>query len=126
MVKASILDLNHPENMNRWIIGGPPGVPKDSSFYSEQIQIAYVRNIKKGILDKEPEHYHIPPIEEFYFVMNGTLRVKVENKIIIVKSMQILAVPPKTRHKIVSHSLRLQYFTIRAPISTDKTKIETR
>jgi mannose-6-phosphate isomerase-like protein (cupin superfamily) len=120
MVKASILNLNNPENMNRWIIG-----TKDVLFHSEQIQIAYVKNIQRGILDKEPEHYHTSPIEEFYFVLKGTLKVKVENDIITVKSMQILAVPPKTRHKIVSHSQRLQSFTIRAPISTEKTKIET-
>jgi hypothetical protein len=75
MVKASILNLRSSENVNRWIIGGPPEVLKDSPFYSEQIQIAYVKNIQKGILDKEPEHYHTPPIEEFYFVMKGTLKV---------------------------------------------------
>lgn len=125
MVKASILNLNSPENMNRGIIGGPPQVLKDSPFYSEQIQIGYVRNVQKGILDKEPEHYHTTPIEEFYLVLKGTLKAKVENDIITIESMQILVVPPKTRHKIVSHSHRIQYFTIRAPISTEKTKRET-
>jgi mannose-6-phosphate isomerase-like protein (cupin superfamily) len=124
MVKASILNLNSPENMNRWIIGGPPQVAEDSSFYSEQIQVAYVRDIQKGILDKEPEHYHASPIEEFYLVLKGALKVKVENDVIIVKPMQILAIPPKTRHRIVNHSHKLQYFTIRAPFSTKETKIE--
>jgi mannose-6-phosphate isomerase-like protein (cupin superfamily) len=122
MVKLCILNLDSPENVNRWIIGSPPQVLKDSPFHSEQIQIAYVKNIQKGILDREPEHYHTSPIEEFYFVLKGTLKVKVEKDIITIKSMQILVVPPKTRHKIVSHSQRLQYFTIRAPISTEKTK----
>jgi mannose-6-phosphate isomerase-like protein (cupin superfamily) len=124
MVKVSILNLNSPENMNRWIIGGPPQVPEDSSSYSEQIQVAYVKNIQKGILDKEPEHYHTSPIEEFYLVLRGMLKVKVEDDVITVKPMQILAIPPKTRHKIVNHSQKLQYFTIRAPFSTEKTKIE--
>lgn len=125
MVKVAILNLNNPENMNRWIIGGPPKVPKTSSFYSEQIQIAYVKDVKKGILEKEPEHYHTSPIEEFYVVLKGTLKVRVEEDIITVKPMQILAIPPKTRHKIFNHSQKLQYFTVRAPISTEKTKIET-
>jgi mannose-6-phosphate isomerase-like protein (cupin superfamily) len=124
MVKVAILNLKDPENMNRWIIGGPPQVPKDSSFYSEQIQIAYVKNIQKGILTKEPEHYHTSPIEEFYLVLKGTLKVKVENDIITIKPMQILAIPPEIHHKIVNHSQKLQYFTIRAPISTEKTKVE--
>jgi len=124
MVKLSILNLNSPENANRWIIGGPPQVLKDSPFYSEQIQIAHVKNIRKGILDKEPEHYHTSPIEEFYLVLKGTLRLKVENNIIAIKSMQILVVPPKTRHKIVGHSQRIQWFTIRAPFSTEETKNE--
>jgi mannose-6-phosphate isomerase-like protein (cupin superfamily) len=125
MVKVAILNLRNPENINRWIIGGPPQVPKTSPFHSEQIQIAYVKNIQKGILEKEPEHYHTSPIEEFYLVLKGTLKVKVEENTITVKPMQILAIPPKTRHKIINHSQKLQYFTIRAPISTEKTKIET-
>jgi mannose-6-phosphate isomerase-like protein (cupin superfamily) len=124
MVKVAVLNLKEAVNMNRWIVGGSPEVPENSPFQSKQIQIAYVKNIQEGILNKEPEHYHTPPIEEFYLVLRGTLKVKVENTTITVKPMQILAIPPKTRHKIVKHSKRLQYFTIRAPISTRKTKIE--
>lgn len=126
MVKVAALNLKDPENINRWIIGGPPQVPKSSPFNSEQIQIAYVKNIEKGILNKEPEHYHTVPIEEFYLVLRGTLKVKVEDNIITLKPMQILAIPPKKRHKIINHSQKLQYFTIRAPISTEKTKKETK
>ena len=124
MVKVAILNLKDPENINSWIIGGPPQVPKDSPSYSEQIQIAHVKNIQKGILNKEPEHYHTSPIEEFYLVLKGALKVKVENDVITIKPMQILAIPPETHHKIVNHSQHLQYFTIRAPISTEKTKVE--
>jgi mannose-6-phosphate isomerase-like protein (cupin superfamily) len=124
MVEIAILNLMKPENINRWIIGGPPQVPEDSPFRSKQIQIAYVKNIEEGILNREPEHYHTPPIEEFYLVLKGTLKVRVENDTITVKPMQILAIPPRTRHKIINHSRRLEYFTIRAPISTEKTKIE--
>jgi mannose-6-phosphate isomerase-like protein (cupin superfamily) len=124
MVKVRILNLTSSENINRWIIGGPPQVPEDSPFYSEQIQIAYVKNIKRGILDKEPDHYHTSPIEEFYLVLKGSLEVRVKNEVITVKPMQILAIPPGARHKIINHSQSLQYFTIRAPVSTEKTKIE--
>jgi mannose-6-phosphate isomerase-like protein (cupin superfamily) len=124
MVKVALLDLKDPKNRNRWIIGTLEDVLKTSPFYSEQIQIAYVKNPQKGVLNKEPEHYHTSPIEEFYLVLKGTLKAKVENDVITIKSMQILAIPPETRHKIVSHSQHLQYFTIRAPISTEKTKIE--
>jgi mannose-6-phosphate isomerase-like protein (cupin superfamily) len=125
MVKTAVLDLKDPRNMNRWIVGGPPQVPEASPFYSEQIQIAHVRNIEKGSLDKEPEHYHTSPIEEFYLVLRGTLKVRIEKEVVAIKPMQMLAIPPRTRHKIVNHSKKLHYFTIRAPISTEKTKIET-
>jgi mannose-6-phosphate isomerase-like protein (cupin superfamily) len=126
MVKLTVLNLKDPENINRWIVGGPPQVSKTSLSHSEQIQIAYVNNIQKGILNKEPEHYHTKPIEEFYLVIKGTLKLKVENKTITLKPMQILAIPPETSHKIINHSPKLQYFTIRAPFSTEKTKIETK
>jgi mannose-6-phosphate isomerase-like protein (cupin superfamily) len=125
MVKVAILDLNDPKNCNRWIIGLPKEVPEGSPFYSEQIQIAYVKNLEKGIIEKEPEHYHTPPIEEFYLVLKGTLKVKVEDNTIVLKSKQILAIPPNKRHKILDYSLPIQFFTIRAPISTEKTKIKT-
>lgn len=124
MVKVAVLDLNNPENMNRWIIGGPPQVLESSPFSSEQTQVAYVKNIENGFLDKDPEHYHLPPIEEFYLVLEGILKVKVEDEVITLKSMQILAIPPKKRHRILDHSRRLQYF-IRTPISTERTKIKT-
>ena len=125
MVKVAVLDLNDPKNWNHWIIGTPTEVPESSPFYSEQIQIAHVKNLEKGILEKEPEHYHSPPIEEFYLVLRGILKVKVEDNIIVLKPKQILAIPPNKRHKIVNYSLPIQFFTIRAPISTEKTKIKT-
>jgi len=125
MVKVALLELKDPKNRNRWIIGTPTQVPKSSPFYSKQIQIAYVKNPEKGIIEKEPEHYHTPPIEEFYLILQGALKVKVEDNIIVLKSKQILAIPPNKRHKILDYSLPLQFFTIRAPISTEKTKIET-
>ncbi|MDH5793768.1 MAG: cupin domain-containing protein [Candidatus Bathyarchaeota archaeon] len=122
MVKVAVLDLNDPKNWNHWIIGTPTEVPESSPFYSEQIQIAHVKNLEKGILEKEPEHYHSPPIEEFYLVLRGILKVKVEDNIIVLKPKQILAIPPNKRHKILNYSLPIQFFTIRAPISTEKTK----
>lgn len=125
MVKVAVLDLNDPKNWNHWIIGTPTEVPESSPFYSEQIQIAHVKNLEKGILEKEPEHYHSPPIEEFYLVLRGILKVKVEDNIIVLKPKQILAIPPNKRHKILNYSLPIQFFTIRAPISTEKTKIKT-
>jgi mannose-6-phosphate isomerase-like protein (cupin superfamily) len=125
MVKVAVLDLNDPKNWNHWIIGTPTEVPESSPFYSEQIQIAHVKNPEKGILEKEPEHYHLLPIEEFYLVLQGILKVKVEDNIIVVKPKQILAIPPNKRHRILNYSLPIQFFTIRAPISTEKTKIKT-
>jgi len=123
MVKVALLNLEAPKNRNRWIIGTPEDIPKTSPFYSEQIQIAYVKNPRKGLLEKGGEHSHTPPIEEYYLVLEGTLTVKVENKEITIKPNQILSIPPEKRHKITNYTLPLRCFTIRAPISTQKTKI---
>jgi mannose-6-phosphate isomerase-like protein (cupin superfamily) len=120
---VSVKDLNDPNTWNRWIVGTPEDVPESSPFYSKQIQIAYVNNPEKGLLEKGTEHFHKPPIEEYYLVLEGTLKVKVENETVILKNMQILKVPPMKLHKITGYSLPLRYFTIRAPISTTQTRI---
>jgi len=123
MVKVALLDLEEQKNRNRWIIGTPEDIPKTSPFYSEQIQIAYVKNPQRGLLEKGEEHSHTSPIEEYYLVLEGTLTVKVENKEITIKPNQILSIPPEKLHKITNYTLPLRCFTIRAPISTQKTKI---
>ena len=120
---AKVKDLNDPNNWNHWIVGTLDDVPVSSPFYSEQIQIAYVNNPEKGLLEKGKEHLHKPPIEEYYLVLEGTLKVEVENEIINVKSMQILKVPPMKRHKVTGYSLPLRFFTIRAPISKAENRI---
>jgi mannose-6-phosphate isomerase-like protein (cupin superfamily) len=126
MVEVAVLDLKNQENWNRWIIGTPPAVSEKSPFHSEQIQIAFVNNPKKeDFLKIQVEHYHTSPIEEYFLVLQGTLKVKVEDTLIILKPMQLLAVPPNKRHTITDYSPPLQYFLIRAPISIEKTKIVT-
>ena len=127
MVKVAVLDLNDPKKWNRWVVGTPEEVPKSSPFYSEQLQIKYNKNPEKEFfLKKEEEHWHTPPIEEYYFVLQGTLEVKIENNAVSLEPMQILAVPPNKRHRVLDYSLPIQFFVIRAPISGEKTKIESR
>jgi mannose-6-phosphate isomerase-like protein (cupin superfamily) len=123
MDSVSVKNLNDPNTWNRWIVGTPEDVPESSPFHSKQIQIAYVNNPEKGLLEKGTAHFHKPPIEEYYLVLEGTLKVKVENETISLKNMQILKVPSMKRHKITGYSLPLRYFTIRAPISTTQTRI---
>ena len=126
MVKVAVLDLNDQKNWNRWIVGTPDDVPKSSSFYSEQIQIVFVNNPEReNFLKIQVEHYHTPPIEEYFLVLQGTLKVKIEDTTITLKPMQLLAVPPNKSHTIIDYSPPLQYFLIRAPISTQKTKVVT-
>jgi mannose-6-phosphate isomerase-like protein (cupin superfamily) len=127
MVKVAVLDLNGSENWNRWIVGTPPDVPKSSLFYSEQVQMAFVNNPEKEeFLKIQVEHYHTPPIEEFILVLQGTLTVKVEDSIILLKPMQLLAFPPYKRHTIADCTSPLRYLLIRTPISTEKTKVVTK
>lgn len=126
MVKVAILDLKDPEKQNRWVIGTPEEVPKSSPFYSEQLQVRYNRSLEKEYPPQnEVEHWHTPPIEEYYFVLKGALKVKVEDVIIDVEPMQILAVPPSKRHKVVDQSFPSEFLVFRAPISSGKTKIES-
>lgn len=125
MDSVSVKDLNDPNTWNPWIVGTPEDFPESSPFFSKETQIAYVNNPEKGLLESGMEHFHKPPIEEYYLVLEGTLDVKVENEIIKVERMQILKVPPMKRHKITDYSLPLRYFTIRAPISTTETRISS-
>jgi len=112
--KVAILDLNDEEHWNRWIVGTPDAVPESSPFYSTQIQVAYVNNPKREWFFKlQEEHWHTT-IEEYYLVLQGALKVKVEETILTVKPMQLLVVPPKKRHTIIDFSSPLQYFLIRA------------
>jgi mannose-6-phosphate isomerase-like protein (cupin superfamily) len=126
MVKVAVLDLNDQKNWNRWIVGTPDDAPKSSPFYSEQIQIVFVSNPEReNFLKIQVEHYHTPPIEEYFLVLQGTLKVEIEDTTITLKPMQLLAIPPNKSHTIIDYSPLLQYFLIRAPISTQKTKVVT-
>jgi len=126
MVEATALNLNDPKKWNHWVIGTPPEVPQSSPFHSEQLQIMYSKNPEKThFLEKEQEHWHISPIEEYYFVLHGNLKVKVEDTAIDLKSMQILPVPPGKRHRILDCSVPVEFLVIRAPISSDKTKVKS-
>jgi mannose-6-phosphate isomerase-like protein (cupin superfamily) len=124
MVKVAVLDLSDQKNWNRWVIGTPSDVPRSSPSYSEQVQIAFVNSPERGgFLKMQVEHYHTSPIEEYFLVLQGTLKVKVEDTMITLKPMQLLAVPPNKRHKITDHYPPLRYFLVRAPISVEKTKV---
>jgi mannose-6-phosphate isomerase-like protein (cupin superfamily) len=126
MVSVAVLNLNDPNTWNRWIVGTPEDVSESSPFYSEQIQIAFVNNPERGLLEKGKEHCHKPPIEEYYLVLEGTLKVKVQKETFTLMPMQILKVPPMKRHKIIDYSIPIRFFTIRAPISMRETKIASK
>ena len=126
MVKVAVLDLTDSTKWNHWVIGTPDEVPKSSPFYSEQLQVRYNKSIEnEDMLQNEVEHSHTPPIEEYYFVLQGMLRVKVEDEVIDVKPMRILAVPPNEPHRVVYQSSPAEFLVFRAPISSGKTKIES-
>jgi mannose-6-phosphate isomerase-like protein (cupin superfamily) len=126
MVEVAVLDLTDSTKWNRWIIGTPDEVPKSSPFYSEQLQVGYNKSMENDDkLRNEVEHSHTPPIEEYYFVLQGMLRVKVEDEVIDVKPMQILAIPPNKRHRVVYESSPVEFLVFRAPISSGETKIKS-
>jgi mannose-6-phosphate isomerase-like protein (cupin superfamily) len=126
MVKVAVLDLKDPKKWNRWVIGTPEAIPRHSPFYSKQLQVMYNKSLEKeGSLENEVEHWHSPPIEEYYFVLQGTLKVKVEDVVINIGPMQILTVPPSKRHRVVDQSFPIEFLVFRAPISSKETKIKS-
>lgn len=123
MVEVALIKLDDPEKWNRWIIGTPPDVSKNSLFYSEHIQVNHTKNPdRKKFLDKEEEHSHKSPIEEIYFVLEGSLEVEIEDKVVIVNPREILTVPPEKRHKIKGFSAEVEFLVIRVPTSSNETK----
>jgi mannose-6-phosphate isomerase-like protein (cupin superfamily) len=123
MVEIAVIKLDDSEKWNRWIIGTPPNVPRNSQFYSEQIQVSHMKNPdRKKFLDKEKEHAHKSPIEEFYFVLEGSLEVEIEDKVVTVNPREILTVPPEKRHNIKDFSDEVEFLVFRVPISTGETK----
>jgi mannose-6-phosphate isomerase-like protein (cupin superfamily) len=126
MLSATIMNLRDPRNLNRWIVGTPPDVSASSEFYSEQIQIAHVKNPERKFFSSvQVEHWHTSPIEEYILLLEGTLKVKVDSDIITLEPMHLLKIPPKVPHKILDYSTPLQYFLLRTPISTAETKVIT-
>lgn len=120
------MDLQDPNNLNRWIVGTPPDISKTSDFHSDQIQIAYVNNPERErFASFQVEHWHTPPIEEYILVIQGTVKIRIGDEIIIIEPLQLLKIPPKIPHKILDYTSPLQYFLIRTPISTEKTKVIT-
>ena len=126
MVEAVILDLNDPESWNKRVIGTHNDVLKSSPFYSEQIQISYIKKQEPcDSLHEDVEHWHTAPIEEYYLVLHGSLKVIVDGVPFGLKHMQMLPVPPYKPHRVLDYSIPVEYFVIRAPISSEKTKIRS-
>jgi mannose-6-phosphate isomerase-like protein (cupin superfamily) len=122
-VDIAILDLNDNKNWNKWVIGTEPKVEKSSPFYSEQLQVSYLRKPDiKGLLEREKKHSHDKPIEEFYFLLSGSIELSVGGKVIALKPKEILTVPPEVEHNITKVSEDLELIVFRAPISTDDRK----
>jgi len=124
MVKVAVLKLDDPKNSNRWVIGTPEAVAIDSPFYSEMLQLNHSTNPdRKAFLKKEKKHYHESPIEEFYFVLKGILKVEIEGIVTVVKRREILTVPSGKCHKVKWFSKKVEFIVFRSPSSKDKDKI---
>ncbi len=121
--KFSIIKLDEINNQNRWIIGTPPAIEKESPFYSGHIQINHIKDPKReDLFKKEKKHSHKFPIEEIYLVLNGTLDLEIINQMVTIKSKELLVVPSEVSHKIKDFSDGIDFLVIRAPVSNDETK----
>lgn len=123
MVRTCHLGLwNH---VNEWVIGTPPGITCSERF-SAQIQMKYNNHrIKKPDQPTtESYHKHLQRAEEYYLVLDGSLKVKVDGQTYHIGKRQILAVPPMACHMVTYCSPDVEYLTIRAPYSHEATKID--
>ncbi len=121
--KFPIIKLDEKNNQNRWIIGTPPAVEKESPFYSGNMQINHIKQPKRDdFFSKEQKHSHNSPIEEIYLVLNGTLDLEISNQTVTIKSKELLVVPSEVIHQIKDFSDDIDFLVIRAPVSNDKTK----
>ena len=122
MVKVIVVNLDERKNWNKWVIGTAPAVPEDSSCHSNQIQVSHVKNPAEG-LRNEKKHFHKSPIEEYYLVLMGQLEVEVDDKIVALGAKELLAVPPNVFHKVCNFSIDVEFLVMRAPASTNETKV---
>lgn len=120
MTNIKIRNLN--EAKNKWVIGTLPAV-KEPSFQSKVLQIKYNYKPDKTKFKEETYHKHSTPIEECYLCINGALHIEIEGKKFLLKSNEILNVPPNQCHKIIDFSDDVIFFVIRSPISDNSTKI---
>jgi len=132
MKGLEIINLSDPtyERDNRVVRSPPyrtpPEIIRSSPHYSDQVNINYRRIAEAGhhVPDKrERLHFHKSPIEKYYIVLEGKLSVLMDGEECELGPLQLLKVPPNTRHKRTDYFGPLAYIVIRAPKSTEATKI---
>lgn len=121
MVRARVINLRKVD-CKKWAIGLPPDVGVKSARHSERIQIHYYLNREKRKSLEEPYHAHTYPIEEYYFVLTGSITAIVDGKNMVVKAREILPVPPGVPHTVVAMTSNAEFLTLRTPVSTNKTR----
>jgi len=123
MNRVEVLDINTPQNQTRWIVGTPPDVNKNSSYYSEHVQIRYIKCSDKVLQKLNPRmHSHPYPAEEYYLVLAGQLKMMIDNEELVLKEMQLVKVPPDIPHQVVGYSNCATFMVIRAPKPTATTE----
>jgi len=115
-----LINLNDKKNQNTWIIGTPPVIELQSPNYSELLQVSHSK-VPPFPSNIEEFHSH-DNSEEYYLVIRGNIRVRVNKRTYQVNPMNLLLIPKKIPHKIIDFKTPLQYFTIRTPASRPEEK----
>lgn len=116
-------DLNDKKNQNCWLIGFG-----NTNYNSDFFGLAYM-NFSDEIAFHELNHpnefhYH-RKCEEWYFVLEGSQQLLVNNEEITVYPHQLLKIPENIPHKLISYRHPFQGMTIRIPnIKGDKVIVE--
>lgn len=111
--KGLLIDLSALETRGKWIVGTPPAIPKSSSAYSKWVQIGYTNTTSK-VTEKSKLHSHRRS-DEYYLVIRGTLRIRVEDRTYSLGPMHVLRVPERVPHMALDYTVPLTYFVMRTP-----------
>ncbi|XOV85700.1 MAG: cupin domain-containing protein [bacterium] len=86
-------------------------------FGTKDLQIFY--NCADESWSDDSEHYHTES-DEIYIVLEGSMNIEVEGKLVSVNAGEYLCIPRKERHQLMSVETPHKSLVVRGPSVQDK------